>query len=280
MLFQNPTFLGAIASTLLLSTSFVQGVCLHNHRRNLQAGPGSVPISNFSYIGVTGPLGWAGLDPANVKCSTANVQSPINIEHGVVPPSPTNPQLSIPDVLSAEFENLGSTVEVVINGTTIFEGKTYTLKQYHFHTPAEHLIDGQFYPMEVHFVNIASDGSILVLAALFELSPFGTNENFLYPLLAPLYAITKPGSSTTTGPLIFSDITYLFNILPLFKYTGSLTTPPCTDGVIFLVANSFLPISLEAFLQFKNVLKFNARYVQNAPGEENLVEVAAGQLPK
>ena len=160
MFFQNPTFLGAIASTLLLSTSFVQGVCLHNHRRNLQAGPGSVPISNFSYIGVTGPLGWAGLNPANVKCSTANVQSPINIEHDVVPLSKTHPQLSIPNVNSAEFENLGSTVEVVINGTTIFEGKTYNLRQYHFHTPAEHLIDAQFYPMEVHFVNIASGTSL------------------------------------------------------------------------------------------------------------------------
>jgi carbonic anhydrase len=160
MLFQNPTFLGAVASTLLLSTSFVQGVCLHNHGRNLQAGPGSVPISNFSYIGVTGPLGWAGLNPANVKCSTANVQSPINIEHVVVPLSKTHPQLSIPNVKSAEFENLGSTVEVVINGTAIFEGKTYSLKQYHFHTPAEHLIDAQFYPMEVHFVNIASGKSL------------------------------------------------------------------------------------------------------------------------
>jgi len=164
MLFQKPTFLGAVASTLLLFTPFVQGVCLHNHRRDyLQEGPGSVPISNFSYIGVTGPLGWAGLSPANVKCSTVNVQSPINIQHNVVPLSKTHPQLSIPNVKSAEFENLGSTVEVVINGTTVFEGKTYSLKQYHFHTPAEHLIDAQFYPMEVHFVNIASGKSLKVV---------------------------------------------------------------------------------------------------------------------
>ncbi|EDR04367.1 uncharacterized protein LACBIDRAFT_237891 [Laccaria bicolor S238N-H82] len=183
---------------------------------------------------------------------------------------------------SAEFENLGSTVEaeVVINGTTIFERKTYSLKQYHFHTPAEHLIDAQFYPMGVHFVNIASDGSIFVLAALFELSLTGTNANLLAPLSAPLHAITKQGSSTTTGPLSFSNITNFFNIVSLFKYIGSLTTPPCTDGVTFLVADTFLPISPKAFSEFKSVLKFNARYVQNAPGEENLIEVAAGQLPK
>ncbi|EDR04364.1 uncharacterized protein LACBIDRAFT_237880 [Laccaria bicolor S238N-H82] len=280
MLFQNSTFLGAVVSALLLSTSFVQGVCLHNHRCNLQAGPGSVPISNFSYIGVTGPLGWAGLNPANLKCSTANVQSPINIEHDVVPLSKTHPKISIPNVKSAEFENLGSTVEVVINGTTIFEGKTYSLKQYHFHTPAEHLIDAQFYPMEVHFVNIASEGSILVLAALFELSLTGTNANLLDPLSTPLHAITEPGSSTTTGPLSFSDITNFFSTVPLFKYTGSLTTPPCTDGVVFLVADTFLPMSPKAFLEFKSVLKFNARYVQNATGKENLIELAAGQLPK
>ena len=86
-------FLGAIASTLLLFTSFVQGICLHNHRRNLRAGPGSVPISNFSYIGVTGPLGWAGLNLTNIKCSTANVQSWINIEHNFVPLCKTQPAI-------------------------------------------------------------------------------------------------------------------------------------------------------------------------------------------
>ena len=107
MLFHNPTFIGAVASTLLLSTSFVQGVCLHNHRRNLQAGPGSLLISNFSYIGVTGPLGWAGLNPANVKCSIANIQFLIYIEDDVIPLSKTHLQLSIPNVRSAEFKKLG-----------------------------------------------------------------------------------------------------------------------------------------------------------------------------
>ena len=58
-------------------------------------------------------------------------------------------------------------------------------------------------------------------------------------------------------------------------------TLSCTDSVISLVADTFLPISAKAFLEFKSAkLKFNARYVQNAPGEENLIEVAAGQLAK
>ena len=134
--------LGAVTSTLLLSTYFVQGI--HNHCHNLQAGPNPVPIRNFHYIGVTSPLSWAGLNPANIKWSTANVQSPMNIEHDVVPLSKTHLQLSIPNVKSAEFENLGSTVEVAINGTTILEGKTYSLGQYHVHTPTEHPIDMQF----------------------------------------------------------------------------------------------------------------------------------------
>ena len=156
MLFQNPMFLGTATSALLLSTSFVQGICVHNHHHNIQAGPGYVPISNFGYIRVTGPPSQAGINPEKIKCSTANVQSPINIEHDFVPLSNTHPQLSIPNVKSAEFENLGSMVEVVVNGTTIFEGKMYSLKQYHFHTPVQHLISAQFYPMEVHFINSTS----------------------------------------------------------------------------------------------------------------------------
>ena len=86
---------------------------------------------------------------------------PINIKHNIAPLSKTHPQLSIPNVKSAEFENLGSTTEVAIDGTIIFEStEMYSLKQYHFHTPAEHLINVQFYPMEVHFVNIAPGKSL------------------------------------------------------------------------------------------------------------------------
>ncbi|KIK02575.1 hypothetical protein K443DRAFT_96672 [Laccaria amethystina LaAM-08-1] len=270
----------------VLSISFVEGSCIHdfplrNLRRSPQVAGRDVPVNNFTYVGVTGPLGWTGLSTANVKCSTANVQSPINIDHSVIPFSTSHPQINIPNVESAEFENLGTTVEVVINGTTTFEGKAYSLKQYHFHTPAEHLIDAPFYPMEAHFVHTALDGTYLVLAALFELSLNGTNTKFLDPLLSgPLHAIEKPGSSAYTGPLDFSEITQFFSTVPLFKYTGSLTTPPCTDGVTWLVAGTFLPVTPQAFLEFKSVLKFNARYVQNTPGQQNLIELAASQLPK
>ena len=95
----------------------------------------------------------------------ANVQSPINIKHNIIPLLKTHPQLSIPNVKLVEFENLGLMVEVMINGTMIFEGKMYSLKQYHFHTPAKYLIDAQFYPMEVHFINIVS-GKVVELRTI------------------------------------------------------------------------------------------------------------------
>ena len=212
------------------------------------------------------------------------------------------PDLDIPSVDSAQFSNLGSTVQVFLDGSTTILGKSYSLLQYHFHTPSEHYINGEYFPLEMHLVNQADgkpfslsyfffshepldqrlpslllsntfiDGSLGVIGLLFEMSESTT------PILANtienLDEITEPGSSTTTGPLDFTELDAHLNANPLYTYSGSLTTPPCTEGVTFIISQAPLQIGIDAFNALKDVLKMNARPIQSPPGVKNLLELS------
>jgi carbonic anhydrase len=149
-------------STLLKS---VNSVCNHgtSHARSLT----TVPVNHFSYVGLSGPLNWYGLNKtANVLCSTGMNQSPIDIGNssGTSVVSGKTIQLSIPDYPNgAKFENLGTNVEVVVNGTLVDGSKTYALAQFHFNTPGEHRVNDEFYPMEMHFVFEAAGTRVISL---------------------------------------------------------------------------------------------------------------------
>ena len=109
---------------------------------------------SFGYHGLKGPTNWFGINPeANALCAKGTNQSPIDVTASTCGPKSANPVFRVPAVPEgAEFLNLGTTVEVVANGTLVNGDKTYNLVQFHFHTPSEHSIDGKYYPMEVHFV--------------------------------------------------------------------------------------------------------------------------------
>jgi carbonic anhydrase len=141
-----------VASTLLAGA---QAICSHNtHLFERASGP------SFSYTGLTGPLNWHSLNVNNTKCAKGIQQTPINLDGGITQKSGSEFVIRYPHTHTAKFENLGTTVEVLgdsIGGNLTFSGKTYHLKQFHFHTPSEHRIDEEHYPMEVHFVH-AADG--------------------------------------------------------------------------------------------------------------------------
>jgi carbonic anhydrase len=65
----------------------------------------------------------------------------------------TQPKINIPKIEKAEFENLGTTVEVIANGSTEFANTTFNLKQFHFHSPSEHRINDEYFPLEMHMVH-------------------------------------------------------------------------------------------------------------------------------
>ncbi|RDB16042.1 Alpha carbonic anhydrase 4 [Hypsizygus marmoreus] len=266
-------------NTLLLSLVLIARTAFSSPIQRSFATPPFDVAGKLSYTGFTGPLGWTGLSPQNTECSTSSFQSPINLDRYINSPA-TNPHVLIPDVEHAEFENLGSTVEVTVNGTTIFNNRRFNLLQFHFHTPSEHRINEEYYPLEAHFVHKADDGTTLVLGVLFELTSNGNTTQLLTAVTKNIDEISEPGSSTETGPLRFSPLIAHFQRTPLFYYIGSLTTPPCTSGVIWLVSKEPLPLDVGTYLALKKVMKFNSRYTQNTPGYMNLIMVAASQLSR
>jgi len=134
--------------------------------------------AHWGYDGNDGPANWASLDPVYSKCGDGTHQSPINIENTDVKGG-TTWSLDYKVIPSFMIEHTEHMEEIVDNGHTIqvtvdagstftFGGETYELKQFHFHTPSEHTIDGKHMPMEMHMVHQSPDKSLAVISLLFE----------------------------------------------------------------------------------------------------------------
>lgn len=163
-----------------LFSSLASASCIHGTSLMRREAPvnGKVKVSNFGYTGLQGPLNWAQLETGNFACATSKVQSPVNIDK-TIPLAAEVPVINFPAVQSAEFENLGTTLEVIVNGTTTFAGKDFQLKQFHFHTPSEHRISEEYFPLEMHMVHEAA-GKRLDLYA----KAVGSNFTQTEPLLS------------------------------------------------------------------------------------------------
>ncbi|KAK0612625.1 alpha carbonic anhydrase [Bombardia bombarda] len=237
----------------------------------------TTPGASFSYVGMTGPLNWYSLDrQANALCATGRNQSPTNLASDTNLSSSCSIVLDIPNAPEgALLENLGVAVDVFTNGTLTQRNVTSELVQFHFHTPSEHSVNGMHYPMEVHFVFQASDASVSVVGFFID---FGELDTLLEPIVAGLPDIPSHGNTTTTGPLDFSSILDHFCSNSIYQYSGSLTTPPCSEGVSWIISSEPIRIDVPSYDAFRQLLGFNARYIQNAIGEINLLENIARQL--
>jgi hypothetical protein len=113
-----------------------------------------------------------------------------------------------------------------------------------------------------------------VIAIPFQLTEDGSTTELLTSVIENLSKVTEPGTSTTTGPLDFGPLIEAIETRPLFQYSGSLTTPPCKEGLTFLVMEEPLALNVKTYNALKAVIKFNARYSQNKLGDVNLLTVA------
>lgn len=181
--------------------------------------------SEWGYEGEHGPAHWGNVSSV---CAAGVNQSPIDITQTV---SAKLAPLTVhyAGTVTA-LTNNGHTLQASVSGdnTLTVDGKTFTLQQFHFHTPSENLINTHQYPMEAHFVNADAQGNLAVLAVMFEVGEANTALNQLTATL-PKPGQSQPLSATfSVGDLLPQTVDY-------YRFNGSLTTPPCTEGVRWLV---------------------------------------------
>lgn len=134
--------------------------CAHNTHLYPRQEEGRFVPPDFGYEGEISPVNWHGIKPGYKLCATGRNQTPINLEPAQL--RKTNPgdvRQQVPNNQKLIFENLGTNVEVIVSGTTTVGGKRYNLRQFHYHTPSEHRILDEYYPVEVHMVHEAEGES-------------------------------------------------------------------------------------------------------------------------
>ncbi|KAF9885855.1 hypothetical protein FE257_012327 [Aspergillus nanangensis] len=238
---------------------------------------GTGHVFHFSYSGDHGPLNWHHIVADSDTCAHGRHQSPIDLNPKSVTFSRRGDvRIDIPTAESAKLENLGAGLEVVLtNGTLTTPDNTYQLVQFHWHTPSEHRINQEHFPLEAHFVFQDAENHLAVVGFLAQLSESGHSTCLFDNVFKQIDAVRHPGDYAYIGPLDFSEIARHLDRNPPVQYNGSLTTPPCSEGVRWYVSSQPLPLSVKSYNAVKRLLKFNARYIQNTLGSENLLDLAS-----
>ena len=185
---------------------------------------------HWEYEGDEGPAHWADLDPSYSSCNGKN-QSPINLTPSQMVKAQLPPIHPHYQAGGQEIVNNGHTIQVnyAAGSDVVIDGTTFHLKQFHFHAPSENQIKGQSYPMEGHFVHADDQGNLAVIAVMFKAGK--TNAE---PEKAFAHIPTDAGTSAKLDQLVNAG-----QLLPrqtnYYRFEGSLTTPPCSEGVRWLV---------------------------------------------
>ncbi|KAJ3019722.1 UNVERIFIED_CONTAM: hypothetical protein HDU68_010529 [Siphonaria sp. JEL0065] len=223
--------------------------------------------ASWSYEGESGVDHWGKF---NTVCEKGEYQSPINFE-GEKFTIKEKPKLEWASLTKPfEFLNNGHTVQLQLKQSTPtllshqINNLDYIVQQVHFHSPSEHHIDEKYFELEAHFVHASADGKLNVIGIFFEIGePSPWIAQFVDNIPATANATTQVQSLDMT-PVITA-----IGDAEFFSYTGSLTTPPCTEGVLWLVARKPLTISQEQLGKLTKVMPFNSRTTQaNKSGDE------------
>jgi carbonic anhydrase len=240
---------------------------------------------HWSYIdGPGGPENWGNLSKDNLACSKGKTQSPINI----------NVDRAVKAELSPlEFLYRPSPLSIVDNGHTILvnygegsnlivDGRQYRLVQFHFHKPSEEAINGERTDMVVHLVHQHFDGSLAVVGVLMNTKQLGSARTSWFdgagkdnPMIQTLWNNVPLVKGKTEAPGVMIDVNQL---LPTdrsyFTYMGSLTTPPCSENVLWFVMKNPIYVSEEQVKNFDRIYPMNARPLQ--PKGDRLIKETKG----
>jgi len=214
--------------------------------------------ADWTYEGDTGPDHWGSLSKKFSACQEGLMQSPIDI-------SLANAQSTIETSIDyatgpASVINNGHTIQVNFEPGSYLtsSGQVFPLAQVHFHTPSEHTLNGRHFPLVAHFVHQKKSGSIAVLGVMFE---EGSHNKALQEI------IDVVPSSTTKSSAIKGDQFNPEQLVPkdnlsVLRYMGSLTTPPCSEGVNWHVSKVTLEADNKQIRSLTKLMGNNARPVQ------------------
>jgi carbonic anhydrase len=212
-------------------------------------------VAEWGYTGETGPSHWGDLCPEYAVAKTGKQQSPIDIR-GTLPKA--LPRL--------DFKYRPSRIHLIYNGHTIQENEDpgsfglandkFELQQFHFHSPSEHTVDGKQFPMEMHLVHKAKDGTSGVVAVFIQ---EGEHNRAFDPVWDNLPDANRPNQEADIKidalSLLPQDTTY-------YSYDGSFTTPPCTEQVKWVILAQPVSLSKQQIMRFRAVIDGNNRPVQ------------------
>ena len=219
---------------------------------------GSADEVSWGYEDNESPSHWGELSPEFVLCGEGKAQSPIDIRDA-----------NATDLVDIEFQYGATANKIFNNGHTIqvdvdrgshilYNGITYDLQQFHFHSPSEHTIDGEAAALELHLVH--QDRNSANLAVVGVLLTEGESKNTAY---APVFdnLPSEVGAPQASGEP-FELATLLPRTLGYYTYQGSLTTPPCSEVVRWLLLDTPVELSAEQIAAFRAIFDGNARPVQ------------------
>ncbi len=215
--------------------------------------------SGWSYQGVNGPDRWGSLSRDYAACGRGTTQSPIDLS-GKAPAGTTNGDIRFDYRLTpVRILNNGHTVQVnYTEGSAMtVEARTFKVLQFHFHAPSEHAIDGRLADMEMHIVHKNDAGELAVVGVLMNVG----KEN-----LALREVWQNLPNGVSAEKVNERDLVNARDFLPpdakYFRYMGSLTTPPCSEGVNWFVMAEPMEVSAEQVALFSRSVGANNRPLQ------------------
>ncbi len=220
----------------------------------------SFAATHWEYKGHHGAQHWSELDATYEQCAIGQKQSPVDIrktEKADLPALNFHYSTSTP-----VFWNNGHTIQVNLPPGNTLEvgGKNYQLLQFHFHLPSEEAINGKRFPMVAHFVHKNDSGQLGVIGVLMKQGK--ANET----ISAVFSHLPHPGEKITVDDLTLDVSSLMPKSLAYYSFEGSLTTPPCSEGVNWMVLKEPISLSAKQIAAFKKLIGSNARPVQPLNG--------------
>ena len=250
-----------LLASALLTTTF--GFAETKNEQPLLGHNDHAHAKHWSYEGEGAPENWAKIDKKFFMCKEGRNQSPINLTGFI---ESDLPAIKFDyNLVSTEMLDNGHTEQVNVKaGSSIsIDGISFELKQFHFHTPSENNINGNSFPLEAHFVHASANKDLAVVAVMFE-------EGKANEALTELWE--KMPEHAGEHHTIHAK--HLDALLPksreYYRFNGSLTTPPCTEGVRWLVMKTPITISRPQIDKFAKIMHLhnnrplqavNARYI-------------------